>query len=260
MNIDHEWNSKPFAPTNPTYNRIGSKRRFGVELEYQDLPGNYIDLEDYSVFGAKDDPSVEGGEFDSPVLYGDQGLDECTKFCDFTRDHGFEVGQGAGFHLHVDLTDEPVNKIKRLALAYHYTMNLWYNMCDPCRRDYTYCQRHRYNRQRVLDVKEHEGFNTFIRSVDRYEWLNWKAYWYHKTFEIRCHETTDDSRDVCSWVTAHTCFADAMLDMGIGKITRVFARKTDKEMFRELRHILRNPDVSGHLSSRYRRFNHESLN
>lgn len=249
--IDEGWDRGRFAPETATYNKIGSERRFGVELEYNEVPESVYDLEGSTVFGAKEDCSVEGGEFDSPILYGDQGLDEVHKFCGLADEYGFGVGRGAGYHLHLDMTNENADGLKRIALGYHYTKDLWLGCVPRERRHFTYSKPHEWGRRSVLANGSVSDFYDFACREDRYQWVNVYAYTSHKTFEIRCHESSIDGDTVALWAIAHTRFCDAMSEMGVGKITRVFGNKKPTETFREMRAILQNPLVSEHLKKRY---------
>lgn len=255
MHIDEGWEQGVFNPSVTTYADIGSERRFGVELEYNDLPEDVFDLEDETCFGAKEDCTVDGGEFDSPILYGDQGLGVVKYFCNMADENNFEVGRCAGYHLHLDMTDETVDTLKKLALAYHYTHKLWVGMVPANRRDFTYSRPHSYTRGHVLNWDDLSDFRNALSRLDRYSWVNWTAYYQHKTVEIRCHESTTDAKTVTNWIIAHTRFCDAMKDSSVGRITRHLGNKKPADLLRELRSIIQCPDVSGHLSDRYKQFN-----
>lgn len=253
--IDEGWERGTFAPQAPSYKRVGSERRFGVELEFQDLPDSVFDLEGETVFGAKEDCSVEGGEFDSPILYADQGLDAVDHFCGLADDHGFVAGQGAGYHLHLDMSKESAEGLKRIALAYHYSKDFWLGAVPSQRRHFTYSRPHTWRRGDVLGWQTLGDAREFAGSQDRYYWCNVSSYWCKQTFEIRCHESLIDAFAVNAWIIAHTRFCDAMSGMGVGKITRIFGRKKPTEIFRELRAVIKEPTVSEHLQKRYRQFN-----
>ena len=248
------WAQKPFQPTNPTYDRIGSKRRFGVELEYDEICDDYYSLEDKTVFGAKEDCSVGAGEFDSPILFGDQGLEAVDKFCGLAKDNDFEATLGAGYHLHLDMTNETIDGVKRIALAYHYTNSFWLGTVPRRRRSFTYSQPHHWQRNDVLRHQSLADFNSWARQ-DRYQWVNVSAYTSKKTFEIRCHESTIEAFPVTSWAIAHTRFCDAMSEMKVGRITRIFGAKKPTELRREIAAVIKHAEVSEHLQRRYNQYN-----
>lgn len=240
-------------------NRIGSERKFGVELEYNYLPDDVFDLEGRTVFGAKQDCSVDGGEFYSPILYGDHGLGECEKFCEQAKAMGFRAEQGAGFHLHIDMRGESVVALKSIALAYHYTQKFWLALVEPYRRNYTYSHPHHYNEETINNIPETDReWRNFAQDYGRYNWANWLAFGDHGSLELRPHESTVESDDVVHWVIGHTRFADAVKDMSVGQITRIFGRfgpgGNVQLLFREMRSVIRNVDTSEHFAQRYRRW------
>lgn len=253
--IDEGWERGHFGPSAPTYSKIGSERRFGVELEYNDLPDEALDLQDKTVFGAKEDCSVDGGEFDSPILYGDQGLDAVTEFCGHADRLNFRAGRGAGYHLHLDMTNETHDGLKRIALGYHYTKNLWLGSVPSWRRNFTYSRPHNWGRRDVLAWDDTDTARQFFGRLDRYLWLNMYSYCCHRTFEVRCHESLNDGFAVNAWVIAHTRFSDAMSELGVGKITRTFGNKKPDDLMREVRAVIQCPEVSEHLKKRYNEFN-----
>jgi hypothetical protein len=249
------WGATTFAPDVVTYDKIGSRRRFGVELEYQTITDSWTNLEGETVFGAKEDCSVNGGEFVSPILYGDQGLACVDKFCQLAEANDFDAGIGAGYHLHLDMTKESMESLKQIALAYHYTKDLWLSMIPEVRRNYTYSENHSWTRQDLLSCQDNDGWRNFYQRQNRYHWMNVYAYHSHKTFEIRCHEGVNDSKSVNDWAIAHTRFADAMSETSVGRITRTLGSKKITELFRELRAIIRDDSVSEHLKQRNSRYN-----
>lgn len=253
--IDEGWGSKHFNGTATDYKRIGSKRKFGVELEFNDLPESVYDAEGKTVFGAKEDYSVYGGEFYSPILYGDDGLVECEKLCDLADEQDWAVGNGAGYHLHCDMREESAARFKSTVLAYHYTYKFWKNTVSRNRRRNSYCPQHRFTHTDVNNIEETRGAcENFAGNYDRYAWMNVASYNDHGTFELRLHEGTKAKPDVVNWIIAHTRFIDAASNMSVGQVTRVFGgNKTIADMFREIRVMLAAPETSDHLAKRYRR-------
>ena len=252
--IDDGWSSKTFRPSQPTYDRIGSTRKFGVELEFDGIASDYEDLETNTLFGAKEDCSVDGGEFDSPILYGDQGLAECENLLDLMEGSDWFPGSQSGYHLHCDVGDESAARYKSIALAYHYTYGFWKGTVTRGRRNNTYCKSHVY---RVSDIRNigdtTNSIRSFTDSYDRYAWCNVASYGTHGTIELRIHEGTKSHKDVVNWAIAHTRFIDAAADMSTGQITRTFGgTKTASELFREIRVMIAEPVVSEHLATKFR--------
>lgn len=254
MPVSSPFSPSTFNPTRPTYNRTVSKRKFGIELEYNETPyqDDWNRMRTDTMFGAKNDPSVDGGEFYSPPMYGDQGIEQIEKFCEIANTHNFECGHGAGYHLHLDMTNETVEALKKIALAYHYTKSMWMAMVSSSRSSESFCGSHAWSRGNIMNIDSLSGFTNFSRSLNRYTWSNWRAYTSHKTLEIRCHEATKSSVHVASWAIAHARFCDEVKECSVGRITRVFAQRSKNAKFRELRALLRDPELSGFLASRHR--------
>lgn len=250
---DDGWDSGVFEKPNTAYDRIGSTRRFGIELEFDDLPNDALDIEDRTIFGAKEDGSVNGGEFISPILYGDDGLAECEDFCDLARLNEFQVGRNCGFHLHCDMPEEGVDSFKRVVLAYHYTYDFWKGTSDIGNNRRTYCEAHKFSANDIETSGESQyDVKHWATSFSRYAWFNVDAYDKFGTVEIRVHEGTRKKADVVNWVIAHARFVDEVSDLTVGKITRLFGgRKRTSTKFKEIRRMLANPDVSEHLKKRY---------
>ena len=255
MYIDHGdgWEAGVFDKPNTTYAQLGSTRRFGIELEFDDLPYDALDINGRTLFGAKEDGSVDGGEFVSPILYGDDGLSECEDFCDLAVDSDFGVGKNCGFHLHCEVPDAGVGSFKRVALAYHYTYDFWKGTSDINDNRDTYCEEHQWNPTDLADSGEtQETVKRWSTRYSRYAWFNVASYNRFGTVEVRVHEGTREKTDVVNWVIAHARFIDAVSDLTVGQITRLFSnRKKTSTKFKEIRIMLGNPEVSEHLQRRY---------
>jgi hypothetical protein len=213
-----------------TFVKTRSRRRFGVELEVSEADG-YRDLEDNTRFAAKNDgTSGVSKEFVSPVLQGDEGLDEIANFC--RQAGGFEVSKACGYHLHVDCTGLGVRQRKAVAAAYCMTCDVWASFVPDDRRCNTYCKRHDWSTQDIRD----KTWDSLIKSLghNRYVWCNWLSYSRHNTVEIRIHGGTVDYRKIVNWVIAHTRFVDWAAGRTLDEICNEFAGKTLQERFDRL--------------------------
>lgn len=259
ISFNDGWASGVFSEPSTSYARIGSTRKFGVELEFDDLPNDAMDIEGSTLFGAKEDGSVDGGEFDSPILYGDDGLTECERFCNIACDNDFKVGRNCGFHLHCDVPDEGVERFKRIALAYHYTYDFWRGTSHINDSRDIYCESHLWTPKSLEESGESQDtVKRWTTGFSRYAWFNVASYNRFSTVEIRVHEGTRAKTDVVNWVIAHARFIDAVSELTVGQITRIFNdRKKTSTKFKEIRVMLANPEVSEHLKRRYE-LNHAS--
>ena len=235
------------------FERTRSERRFGVELEFNELPDDVYDLEQSTIFGAKEDVTVGGGEFNSPILFGDDGLTICEDFCDNATRMGFVAGRKTGFHLHCDMREESVCSFKNTVLAYHYTYPFWKGTVSNLRRVNDTCAQHRYNADDIQGAPNGiEEYKDWAANWTRYTWINIDSWDWHGSLEIRLHEGTSDKKDVINWILAHLRFIDVVSVLSSGQITRMFGDgKSPNLIFRELRAILADQVVSQHLANRY---------
>lgn len=240
---DREWwePNWQWKPANMAYDKMGSNRRFGIELETDDAP-HYEGWAYGRDWGAVEDGSTSGPEFVSPPLRGNDGFDSVVSFVDDMASNGCEQTESCGYHLHVDLGDTTPAQRKAIALAYHYTRKMWEGMVAPHRRDTYYASRtvgSQYNSSygdaiTRDDILESDDKPT-PKSRMRYHWINWLAFDKHKTVEIRSHEATTDSRAVINWARAHCLFIDYVKDMSCGQVTRTLGGEDTPTQLRELR-------------------------
>ena len=212
---DEEWETTRFRGRDE-YSKMPSRRKFGVELETDDC-NSHEDLQGNTCFGAKHDGSINGKEFVSPVLYGDGGFAEIDKIARFARENGWTVDDSCGYHAHFDVTDESVDSLKGIALAFIKTYEVWSEFVDCERKDNTYCKASHVSMSEVAACSD---FTYWVGSRDRYRWINFAAYTKHRTFEVRLHHGTLDGRAICNWVAAIAIFMDWASKAGFDGVKR----------------------------------------
>lgn len=242
---DEEYDAKPWRAKSAAYAKVGSQRKFGVELESSESDG-WSDWIESTAFGAKNDGSVNGKEFVSPVLSGDDGLEAVENFITYANRNGVDVDDACGYHLHIDLSNEDSESRARIALAYAYTRDFWFACVDESRRDNSYCH------SNVRDGRVHWDVDTIKVSASqprpdtRYVWLNWNAYNSHRTVEVRLHEGTFSKNAVCNWIKAHLRFVDYVKTRTFGQITRQFGNKGPVAQLRNMRDIWKDEALSAY--------------
>jgi hypothetical protein len=210
---------------------IGSARCYGIELETDECD-SYYDLEG-TAWGAKDDPTVNGKEFFSNILEGDDGLQEVRDWGNLARRNGWRAGSNAGFHLHLDLRGESDDSMFAIAYAYRATEALWLSFVERRRRDCTYAMSLRYDCYDIeVGARETGSYAGWAGRYDRYNWANVKAYGRHYTIEIRLHQGTCNGDEVINWIKAHTRFADWAATKGLTGVKEVLDGKDYQEMFK----------------------------
>ena len=252
------WSPKPFDQSWATYQHIRSKRKFGVEIETSDCM-NSEDLHGQTNFGCKSDPTVSGYEFDSPILYGDEGLDYVRKFLDFADRHGWETDRHCGCHTHYDMRSESDEQLFRVAYAYAETYKMWRRCVSSSRRNAYYCGRPEYTPADIRRAARHNGsFSSYASCSERYDYVNLYAYDCHKTFEVRLLEGTVDAETICNWITIHCRFIDAVKDLSFDEMSEMF-HAGHTAQFRALVNLIGDTDLTDWLATRARRIGHRPL-
>jgi len=235
------------VPTETTTKRTGTPRCFGIELETASCP-NHHKLKGKTCFGAKEDGSIDGLEFYSPILSGDRGLSEVRKFCRLAKQYKFEVDEDCGYHLHIDMRGSAVVERKRIAYAYRLTFKLWQQLVRKDRWINSYCEEPSYNASELRDT---HNYTSFECRRSRYEFLNLRAYADHTTYELRAHQGTLDATEICNWVKANLRFVEFCKDTPMAKLTELFGGTRAKAK-RSLRRVL-GPSLSNYYAKLWRK-------
>jgi hypothetical protein len=213
---------------------IGSARCFGIELETDECDG-YNALEDVSAWGAKDDCTVNGKEFYSDILNGDDGLVAIKEWGECAERNRWRAGRNAGYHLHLDMRTESDDSLYAIAYAYRKTENVWLSFVSGDRSRNSYCHPCRWSCDDVdRAVRDGCSFSSFVDGTSRTTWCNLGAYHSHETIEIRLHEGTCDSTAVINWVKTHTRFCDWAAQLGYEGVKEALANLDCDDMFRLL--------------------------
>jgi hypothetical protein len=217
------WEPTPMDVSFATYEKIGSKRKFGVEIETAECP-RYRNLKGQNLFGAKFDCSISGMEFISPILYGDEGLAEIEKICDQAAERGWVVDSDCGLHIHLDMRGESVAALKSVAYAYILTDKVWRKLADSYRADNcTYCRAPGGSRARIESTSDTmESWENYCNRQDRYELCNLNAFTRHGTYEIRLYQGSIDKAEITNWIKIHTRFIDWAATKTIAELDAYF--------------------------------------
>jgi hypothetical protein len=244
-----------WEPSDPmpaeSHGRLGTMRCFGVELETTNCP-NYRTLKGTTCFGAKEDGSIDGIEFVSPILSGQQGLTEVRRFCRAALKNHFTTEDDCGYHLHIDMRDTTDTERQRIAYAYVLAFKHWADLVDPDRLDNNFCVPPDYTTADVLNcVHGRSTFTDWATSRSRYEFINWRAFRTHRTLEIRGHHGTVDPTEVCEWIVAHVRFVEFVKDKSFDELNKLFGFSRAKSR-KSLRRIIGQP-ASRYYSKRWRK-------
>ena len=213
------WKTQPWnAPAVPTFDKVGSERSFGVELETSECDG-WRSLHGKTDWGCVYECSTPGREFVSPILQGDMGFDAIEVMCDYADDSSWETDSSCGLHVHIDARDLSSEELLQVAYAYRKTYPLWKRFVARRRCDNSMCGNPQYE---LSDIKAVEHFEDFAEARDRFEFVNWRAYLCHGSIEIRIYQGSLDACEICNWVSIHARFIDAVKGMTYDEIDDAF--------------------------------------
>ena len=230
LELRRTWSTGIPFDSDTTFERTKSERRFGVEVETSDCP-SHRRLRRVSSFACVEDGSVDGLEFVSVPMKGDNGLEEVSKLCQYAKDNEWRINSACGLHVHLDAGDLDHAQLFKVAWAYLLTYDLWSSFLPQSRKNNYYCAKH-FFAPSSLDL--YTNFENWIRDEvgsERYCWINFGAYLRHGTIELRNHTATLNADKINNWVRAHIRFIDAVKDMTMDEIHDKFNGTTQAEQF-----------------------------
>jgi|WetSurMetagenome_2_1015567.scaffolds.fasta_scaffold01858_18 hypothetical protein len=223
-----EWEAGEFVVNNPTYDDIGSTRKFGIELETARC-NNYLTLRGNTIWECKTDCSIEGREFVSPILYGDEGLNEIRNFCAIARRLHWTVNRYCGYHAHFDVSHETWESLRSIAYAYRLTYDLWCRLVSDGRAQNAYCGSPDYSLDDIQTINSMSDWEYFVGARDRFEFVNWRAYLVHGSCELRSHDASLNSAIICDWIKLHARFIDKVSPMSLTEIDNLFQGRVSNQ-------------------------------
>lgn len=227
------------APTSaPSSLRVmPSGRTFGVEFEFKGLTAeqarNAVAATGLAVYGhttythttmrewkVVTDGSVTGGfELVSPILRGQQGLDEMTLALNALVNAGGRVDTQCGFHVHVGMNGVNGTGLYNILNFYAANQNLMSSLVSRSRRQHSgYAVplpteervRSRWGGLNHTTNRQLRGFcNGFTH--DRYWAVNVAAFARHGTIEFRQHQGTLNAKKATEWVRLMLAMTEAGL-------------------------------------------------
>ncbi len=230
--------------------RTRTLRRYGVELETHTCH-DHFELQGVTPFGCKYDGSIAGMEFVSPILQGDEGLEEISRFCGLAR--RFTVDSACGYHLHIDMERDP-SAVKHAALAYSLAAELWGSFVPQSRRRNRYCGQTEWDWDTLKWKKTWDDVRNYTYLFDRYMWCNLAALRSHGTIEIRLHTSTLDANKVNNWVVAHLRFVEWAVNSSYQTIRNTLAGNQWTAFVK----IIGDKDITDYLASRAAKWAHSS--
>ena len=203
-------------------------RKFGVELEMKGISrdkavrvlraiGINVQNEGYNHtrrdhWKIVPDGSVHGGfEVVSPVLQGEEGLEQLRAVTTALKDAGGKVDRQCGFHVHFDAADLRVDHIRAVVNRYAAHEARIDSFMPQSRRanNNTYCRG-------LADIVSRRNFREAATlgalagaQGGRYFKVNLQSYQVHGTIEFRQHSGTLEAPKAVNWVRFLAAFIEA---------------------------------------------------
>lgn len=203
------------------------RRKFGVEIEAYNCTFERLvrELREAGIEVASEaynhhlrsrwklvtDSSLNGNdtfELVSPILMGEDGLEELEKVCWVLDACNVKINGSCGLHVHMSAEDFNITTWQNLLLSYKHAETEIDKFMPVSRRgdSNTYCSSLiRFSDARIRSARNIEELQNLISS--RYMKVNLKAYSRHKTVEFRQHSGTISFTKIENWVR----FLDRMI-------------------------------------------------
>jgi hypothetical protein len=222
---------------------MNNNRTFGVEIEFvgdRDIvaweinaTGLRCEIESYnhctrphwkivsdSSVHATGRQSGSGWELVSPILKGQDGLEQIKKVCQAMKQAGAAVNVTCGLHVHHDARDFNVDTFKNIVKIYARFETTIDTLVAPSRRgnENTYCQTLQgVDMDRLLKQTNINGIRNIYGG--RYHKLNLDSYITHGTVEFRQHQGTIDADKIINWIKLTQAMVQRAVDRPVRKGT-----------------------------------------
>ena len=195
-------------------------RNFGIEIEAYNCTrerlareltaaGINVQVEGYNHTDHTDhwklvtDSSLSGNntfELVSPILHGEQGLEELEKVCWVLDLCNAKVNDTCGLHVHMDAAEFDLTTWKNLILTYKRLEGVIDNFMPRSRRNNHYCKR--LSTITETSIKSARSISDLRTAFfhNRYHKVNLEAYARHRTVEFRQHGGSTNFTKMSAWI------------------------------------------------------------
>lgn len=184
-----------------------------------------------------------GWELVSPILKGDDGLEQIRKVCEAMGQAGATVNATCGLHVHHDAQDFTTKTFKNIIKIYARFEPVMDSLVADSRRgtNNRYCQTLAY-----IDIDELVKYDSLIaiRNLygSRYRKLNIESYTTHGTVEFRQHQGTTNATKIINWIKLTQAIVERAVNRQVKDGT-----KSDWESFKYF--LFLNPNPNNRVSS-----------
>lgn len=195
-------------------------RNFGIEIEAYNCTrerlareltaaGINVQVEGYNHTDHTDhwklvtDSSLSGNntfELVSPILHGEQGLEELEKVCWVLDLCNAKVNDTCGLHVHMDAAEFDLSTWKNLILTYKRLEGVIDNFMPRSRRNNHYCKALTAITENSIKHARNIGELRAAFFHNRYHKVNLEAYARHRTVEFRQHGGSTNFTKMSAWI------------------------------------------------------------
>ena len=195
-------------------------RNFGIEIEAYNCTrerlareltaaGINVQVEGYNHTDHTDhwklvtDSSLSGNntfELVSPILHGEQGLEELEKVCWVLDLCNAKVNDTCGLHVHMDAAEFDLTTWKNLILTYKRLEGVIDNFMPHSRRNNHYCKALTAITENSIKHARNIGELRAAFFHNRYHKVNLEAYARHRTVEFRQHGGSTNFTKMSAWI------------------------------------------------------------
>ena len=195
-------------------------RNFGIEIEAYNCTrerlvreltaaGINVQVEGYNHTDHTDhwklvtDSSLSGNntfELVSPILHGEQGIEELEKVCWVLDLCNAKVNDTCGLHVHMDAAEFDLATWKNLILTYKRLEGVIDNFMPHSRRNNHYCKALTAITENSIKHARNIGDLRAAFFHNRYHKVNLEAYTRHRTVEFRQHGGSTNFTKMSAWI------------------------------------------------------------
>ena len=195
-------------------------RNFGIEIEAYNCTrerlareltaaGINVQVEGYNHTDHTDhwklvtDSSLSGNntfELVSPILHGEQGIEELEKVCWVLDLCNAKVNDTCGLHVHMDAAEFDLSTWKNLILTYKRLEGVIDNFMPHSRRNNHYCKALTAITENSIKHARNIGDLRAAFFHNRYHKVNLEAYTRHRTVEFRQHGGSTNFTKMSAWI------------------------------------------------------------
>lgn len=195
-------------------------RNFGIEIEAYNCTrerlareltatGINVQVEGYNHTDHTDhwklvtDSSLSGNntfELVSPILHGEQGIEELEKVCWVLDLCNAKVNDTCGLHVHMDAAEFDLATWKNLILTYKRLEGVIDNFMPHSRRNNHYCKALTAITENSIKHARNIGELRAAFFHNRYHKVNLEAYTRHRTVEFRQHGGSTNFTKMSAWI------------------------------------------------------------